>query len=74
MIEDKILRCFNCGHILKDKDEDNLICQKCGLVYDNNKRKELKWLTKPYQKLLQYTKRIKQGGTTIDWNRILKSG
>ena len=62
MIEDKILRCFNCGHILKDKDEDNLICQKCGLIYDNNKRKEFKWLTKPYQKLMQYMKKTKQGG------------
>ena len=60
MIEVKILRCFNCGHILKDKDEDNLICQKCGLIYDNNKRKEFKWLTKPYQKLMQYMKKTKQ--------------
>ena len=66
MIEDKVLRCFNCGHILKENNEDNLTCEKCGLVYDNNKRKELKWLTKPYQKLMQYTKRIKRGGTTID--------
>ena len=65
MIEDKILRCFNCGHILKDNNEENLTCDKCGLVYEN-KRKEKKWLIKPYQKLMQYTKRIKRGGTTID--------